>query len=222
MVGARPGRRAIFSRSKHQQVLTGAKRDRRKHPFPPALRIIGQRPAQEVHAGRTPVEQLDPVARIAIFIDQPIEVIRHDLIEHHIGGQTGAETVGPATARKRIGNRRGVLDPVSSRPTHRNRAVSGLAEGEKVWPDSGASDRNCRLPVDDEVGGVHTEDGLIERDLNLGQDAQGSSRRREYRQDDRRKRIDQRIRPRRARTQFVESVPRQVIDPMTGIPGALD
>src|SRR2546423_1358170 len=84
VISERTSRCAVFPRSEDEQILSRVKRDIREDPLAGVRWIVGQRPPKKADTGSAPVEQLDPITCVAIFINQSVKVFGHDFVEEDI------------------------------------------------------------------------------------------------------------------------------------------
>ena len=68
--GTRARRLPVFARSKHHQILPRSQQDRREGPLARIIRVIGQRPAREVHRLSARVPQFNPILEFVVFVLQ--------------------------------------------------------------------------------------------------------------------------------------------------------
>ena len=161
----------------HDQRPTGPEVHAGEHPLARLGFVIGQRPTGEVHGRVTGVVQLDPVADIPLIILQPIAVGGEKLVDDHLAKcVVGLHIVVPALGNQLVRLRCDIRHAVAFRPGDGHRAALHRFKLNLPRPAGHTGNRQRRLAIDAQVGGIETTYRFTEKQAHPVQPAYRAAR----------------------------------------------
>ena len=143
-----------------------------EHPLARLGFVIGQRPTGEVHGRVTGIVQLDPVADIPLIILQPIAVGGEKLVDDHLAKcVVGLHIVVPALGNQLVRLRCDIRHAVAFRPGDGHRAALHRFKLNLPRPAGHTGNRQRRLAIDAQVGGIETTYRFTEKQAHPVQPA---------------------------------------------------